>query len=338
MIIAEYVWIDADKNVRSKVKVVPVDIEDKMTYSYPKWNFDGSSTGQAPGHDSEVILNPVRVFDNPFFKTSSNAVFVLCECLDKTGKPIETNTRHAAKELFDQNPELKPWYGLEQEYVMYSHTGRILGWPEVGYPKAQGPYYCSVGASEAFGRDIVNEHMIACLQAGISISGTNAEVMPGQWEYQVGCVEGIDAGDQLMMSRYILKRVAEKYGVDISFHPKPMEGDWNGSGMHTNFSTAPMRDSPDGYERFILPVMRKLEQKHLFHILNYGEENDMRLTGKHETASMDTFSFGVADRGASIRIPRETFQNGRGYFEDRRPAANADPYVVTSLIFETCCL
>jgi len=149
-------------------------------------------------------------------------------------------------------------------------------------------------------------------------------------------VEGIDASDQLFMSRYILQRVAELFGVVISFDPKPIKGDWNGAGMHSNFSTEPMRN--DGGYDVILAAMEKLKGKHMEHIKVYGEGNERRLTGAHETAPIDRFSFGVANRGASIRIPRSTFHDKKGYFEDRRPASNACPYLVSAKIFETTCL
>jgi len=211
-----------------------------------------------------------------------------------------------------------------------------FGWPKGGFPKAQGPYYCSVGAENAFGRPIVEAHYRCCLYAGIAISGINAEVMPGQWEYQVGPAEGIESGDQMFMSRYFLLRVAEIFGVVISFDPKPIPGDWNGAGMHTNFSTEAMRQ--DGGFDVIIEAIKKLETKHMEHIAVYGEGNERRLTGRHETAPITKFSYGVANRGASIRIPRQAEKDKKGYFEDRRPASNACPYAVTSKVFETCCL
>jgi len=225
--------------------------------------------------------------------------------------------------------------------------GAPLGWPksvarstgpspawQLGYPGPQGPYYCSAGADVSFGREIVEEHMMKCLVAGVTISGTNAEVMPGQWEYQVGPCVGIASADQHTLARFIMARVAEKYGVVISYEPKPVPGDWNGSGCHTNFSTKNMREQPDGYTKYIVPAIESLGKHHAEHIARYGEHNDQRLTGHHETASMHQFSWGVASRKCSVRVGNETAQKGYGYFEDRRPAANMDPYVVTSLVFK----
>lgn len=211
-----------------------------------------------------------------------------------------------------------------------------FGWPKNGYPGPQGPYYCSVGAENSFGRLIVEAHYRACLYAGIQISGINAEVLPGQWEYQVGPCEGIEAGDQCWIARYIMYRVCEDFGAIVTFDPKPVPGDWNGSGCHTNYSTQTMRE--EGGYKAILKAVESLSQHHSDHIAAYGTGNERRLTGRHETSSIKTFLYGVGDRSASIRIPREAEINGRGYFEDRRPSANCDPYVVTSMIFRTTCL
>jgi glutamine synthetase len=331
---AEYVWIDGTmKNLRSKSRTlssVPSEPKD-----LPIWNFDGSSTGQADGHDSEVLLRPVRIYKDPF--RSENDILVLCECLDPNFQPIPSNTYSEAKQIFEQALDEKPWYGLEQEYTLYElDQVTPLGWPKNGYPEPQGKYYCGAGADRMFGRQVAEDHYEACLQAGIKVSGINAEVMPGQWEYQVGPCEGIEAGDHLWMSRYIMNRICEKHQVICNFEPKPMKGDWNGAGCHTNYSTEAMRN--DGGYKVILNAIEKLAERHAEHINAYGEGNEERLTGKHETASFDKFSWGVANRGASVRVGRETEREGKGYLEDRRPASNCDPYVVTSLIFRTTCL
>ena len=333
---AEYVWVGGGGNdLRCKTRTLPG--KPTKPEDFPIWNFDGSSTKQAPGHDSEVYLKPVCVFPDPFRR--GNNVLVLCECILPDGKetPIATNTRCAAKINFVKKPELEPWFGIEQEYTLLKKDGRTpFGWPNSGFPGPQGPYYCGAGAENAYGRRIVEAHYKACLYAGVNISGCNAEVMPGQWEYQVGPCTGIESGDHLIMSRYILQRVCEDFGVIVSFHPKPVTGDWNGAGCHTNFSTKAMRE--DGGYDVIIQALEKLGKKHEEHIRMYGEDNDMRLTGAHETASISKFSYGVANRGASCRIPRQSKLEGKGYFEDRRPASNMDPYVVTSKLFQTCCL
>lgn len=300
----------------------------------PVWNYDGSSTGQAPGDDSEVYIKPVRIYPDPF--RGGKNILVLCETCLPDGKltPIPTNTRRAAAEIFAKGEAEKPWFGIEQEYTLFEEDGRTpLGWPKNGFPAPQGPYYCSNGADVSFGRDVVESHYRVCLYTGVKISGVNAEVMAGQWEYQVGPCEGIRSGDDLIMSRYLLLRVSEFFNVVVSFDPKPIPGDWNGAGAHVNYSTKAMRE--DGGMAVINAAIDKLGKKHAEHIAAYGSGNDRRLTGLHETASIDKFSAGVANRGASIRIPRQTAADGKGYIEDRRPASNIDPYVVTSLIFQT---
>jgi glutamine synthetase len=336
-ILAEYVWVDADGNTRSKTRTLSPERSESVD-SLPKWNFDGSSTGQAPGDDSEVILYPRRIFKDPFRPRSDGLsnILVMCDTWTPAGEPLPTNKRAVAAKAFEGREDEEIWFGLEQEFTLFNLDERTpLGWPQGGMPsRAQGPYYCSVGPENSFGRHITDAHYRACLFAGINISGTNGEVMPGQQEYQVGPCVGIDAGDQLMMSRYILQRVCEDFQVYCTLHPKPIvDGDWNGAGMHTNISTKAMRE--EGGLEVIKKAIYKLGAKHKLHIENYGEGNELRLTGKHETASIEKFCYGVANRGASIRIGRDTEAEGKGYFEDRRPSSNADPYVVTGLIMST---
>jgi len=338
-VLAEYVWLGnsgttGGLDIRSKTMVLDAKPTDPAQMRI--WNYDGSSTGQAPGNDSEVLLQPVALFDDPFRRGDN--VLVLCEAvLPITKEPIPTNTRRAAKALFDKAPALAPWFGIEQEYTLIKPDGiRPLGFPEVGYPAAQGPYYCGAGFDSAIGRPVADAHARACLYAGIKLAGVNAEVMPGQWEYQIGPCEGIQSGDHMWMSRYLMFRVCERLGVNVTFDPKPASGDWNGAGCHTNYSTAPMR-AEGGYD-VIIKAIEKLGAKHEEHIKVYGEGNERRLTGAHETAPITKFSYGVANRGASVRIPRDAEAEKKGYFEDRRPASNMDPYVVTSKIFETTCL
>jgi len=234
----------------------------------------------------------------------------------------------------------EPWFGMEQEWTMLDQDGHPYRWPKQGYPGPQGPYYCAVGHNNVYGRDVVEAHYRACLYAGIKISGTNAEVMPSQWEFQVGPCEGIEMGDQLWMARYLLDRVAEDFGVVVSFDPKPIKGDWNGAGCHVNYSTLPMRS--EGGKKVILDAIVKLEKRHNLHMMSYdpqgGRDNLRRLTGTHETSSVSDFSYGTANRGCSIRIPRLVDDHGKGYFEDRRPSSNCDPYTVTDVMVRTTCL
>jgi len=339
--VAEYVWLGGHNELRSKARVLCWGNSTLRTdvNNYPDWNYDGSSTEQAEGKDSEVVIKPCAVFPDPFRKGDN--VLVLCGTYKPDGTPLENNHREWAKSVFDQNLESEPWFGIEQEYFLVSsETGRPLGFPKDGFPNPQGQYYCSVGAENAFGREVVDEHLEACLFSGLNISGINAEVAPGQWEYQIGPCTGIESGDHMWMSRYLMERVAERHGVMVDWSAKPLLGDWNGSGCHTNYSTVDMRDGTEektGLE-YIYEAMDKLERKHEEHMEVYGEGNELRMTGHHETASFDTFTYGVANRGASVRIGNDTMRDGKGYFEDRRPSSSMNPYLVTGKLFETTVL
>ncbi|KAM7267359.1 hypothetical protein ACFE04_009525 [Oxalis oulophora] len=263
--------------------------------------------------------NPQAIFKDPFRR--GNNILVMCDAYTPKVEPVATNYRCAAAKIFNHSDVVaeEPWYGIEQEYKLLQKDVKWpIGWPLGGYPAPQGPYYCGVGADNAFGRDIADSHYKACLYAGINISGINGEVMPGQWEFQVGPSGGISAGDELWVARYIL------------------EAEWNGAGAHTNYSTKSMR-SEGGYE-VIKKAIEKLGFRHKEHIAAYGEGNEQRLTGENETADIKTFTWGVANRGVSVRVGKDTEKKGKGYLEDRRPASNMDPYVVTSMIAETTLL
>lgn len=332
-IIAEYIWIDSFGAMRSKARTLSKKIT--SVDQLPQWNFDGSSTGQAPGDNSDVLLQPVAFYPDPFRPGNDN-ILVLSECLSNDGTPNKFNHRNAAAKLMKAHAGQEVWFGLEQEYTLLDPVdGYIYGWPKGAFPAPQGPYYCGVGAGKVYARNIIEAHYKACLYAGITISGINAEVMPSQWEFQVGPCEGISMGDELWMARYLLDRIAEEFGVQVSYHPKPLKGDWNGAGCHTNVSTKNMR-VPGGMKH-IDAAIEKLSKRHDAHIKLYGKDNEQRLTGRHETADMHTFSAGVANRGCSIRIPRSVGIEGYGYFEDRRPASNIDPYLVTGIMTETIC-
>jgi len=334
---AMYIWIDGSgEGLRAKTKTV--ETEPKKPSDLPIWNFDGSSTGQAEGHNSDVYLYPVALYKDPF-RGGKNKL-VLCETYKHTKVPTESNKRHSCNQVMDKAKDFHPWFGMEQEYSLLDSDGHPLGWPKSGYPGPQGPYYCGVGANKVFGRDIIESHYRAMLYTGINVSGTNAEVMPSQWEFQVGPNEGIRMGDELWLARFLLHRVAEEYNVIVSLNPKQIAGDWNGAGCHTNFSTAAMR--ADGGLAVIEEAIQKLSKQHVRHIQQYdpkgGKDNERRLTGRHETASIHDFSAGLANRGASIRIPRQTGEDNKGYLEDRRPASNCDPYSVNEVLVRTICL
>lgn len=325
----EYIWLDGyqpTQSLRSKTKIVD-DFSGKVEDA-ELWSFDGSSTEQAPGGSSDCILKPVYVVPDP--ARLGDGYLVMCEVLDHESNPHKSNGR---AEIEDDDNDF--WFGFEQEYTIWdTETDRPIGFPADGFPAPQGPYYCSVGAGKAVGRDIVEEHLELCLQAGLNVEGINAEVMMGQWEFQVFAKGAKEAGDQVWVARYLLERVAEKHGLSINWHCKPVKGDWNGSGMHANFSNTLLRTcgSKETYEA----VCQAFEPRIKHHIDVYGADNDQRLTGLHETQSIDMFSYGVSDRGASIRIPIATVENGwKGWLEDRRPASNADPYMVAAAIITT---
>ena len=142
------------------------------------------------------------------------------------------------------------------------------------------------------------------------------------------------ASDDLIIARYLLQRISEKYEINVNLDPKPLKGDWNGSGMHSNFSYSYLRDT--GGKEYINAFLTEFAPFHKDHLAVYGAGNEERLTGEHETASMEKFSFGVSDRGASMRIPIWTVEHGyKGYVEDRRPASDADPYLIADRIIKT---
>jgi glutamine synthetase len=334
--VATYIWIDAKHNMRCKSRVL--DFHVKSPEECPIWNFDGSSTEQATGKNSDCWIKPRAVFKDPF-RMEPN-VLVMCDVYNFDHTPGLNNFRNSCNQVMEKAKDSKPWFGIEQEYAILDNAGNPLGWPAGGFPGPQGPYYCGVGTNTNYGREIVETHLSMCLYAGVKIAGTNAEVMPAQWEFQVGPCEGIEMGDHMWVARFILSSVAEDYNCIISYDPKPIPGDWNGSGCHTNYSTLEMRE--DGGIKAINEAIERLKLRHETHIRCYdakgGEDNKRRLTGLHETADFRNFSAGVADRGASIRIPRHVGEEGKGYLEDRRPASNCDPYVVTEIIVRTTVL
>ncbi|KAI9020950.1 hypothetical protein CLU79DRAFT_754485 [Phycomyces nitens] len=326
----EYVWIDGFNQLRSKTKTV--DKIPKSAACLSEWNYDGSSTGQSTGRDSDILIRPVALFSDPF--RGGNNKFVICDTYNPDGTPHATNYRSSCEKIMTEHADKKPWFGIEQEYMLFDpETNKPYGWPKHGLPEPQGKYYCGVGSGKIFGRDIIEAHYRACLFAGVNISGVNAEVAPGQFEFQVGPCEGISMGDHLWAARYLLDRVAEDFGIIVSIHPKPVKGEWNGAGCHTNFSSLEMRE--EGGFAAIEAAIKKLSLRHSEHIAVYGQDNDQRLTGRHETGRIDQFSAGVANRGVSIRIPRHVEKEGKGYFEDRRPASNIDPYRVTDIVMKS---
>ena len=334
--ILEYVWIDGVGNLRSKIKIHSWDDQDEyddaiiIVEHCEMWNFDGSSTDQSTGFLSDIVLNPVRLYKNNLINYP-RSLFVFCECLNKDLTPHISNYRNKCKKTDFKYCENECLFGIEQEYLILERNNKPYLWlstedPGIGH---QGPYYCGVGGDRSFGRTISDEHLKICLDAGINICGTNSEVLASQWEFQIGICDALTVSDDLYMARYLLHRVSERYNCSISFHPKPLM-QWNGSGGHTNFSTKQMRD-PEGI-KYIYKACEKLKLTHLLHLLHYGNDNEKRLCGMYETSKIDNFSYGVSDRSCSIRIPLQVDKNRCGYLEDRRPAANLNPYIVTELL------
>lgn len=332
-VMAEYIWLDGQQptaKLRSKTKILDRPVQDLT--DLPDWGFDGSSTEQAEGHASDCALKPVRFYKDPV--RGSNNVLVMCEVLNADGSVHVSNKRAHLREIAELYASHESWFGIEQEYTFFDGI-KPLGWPDNGFPAPQGGYYCGVGADEVFGREIVEAHMRACLEAGLKFSGINAEVMPGQWEFQIGPLGPLEVSDQIWIGRWLLYRIAEDFGVSATLAPKPVKGDWNGAGAHTNFSTRTMRE--EGGIDEIIKACEKLARRHEDHIAVYGADNDQRLTGHHETCSIHEFTYGMSDRGASIRIPMAAANDGKGYLEDRRPAANMDPYQVCAALIKTVC-
>lgn len=326
----EYIWLDSENNLRSKTRV----IDQNHLKSLPDWNYDGSSTNQAKGRNTEIKIKPRLTVKNPLLDYS-HSYLTICETFDHNDQPLSNNHREKANKLFSQLESQEPWFGLEQEYFIIDRkTNLPLGFPLAGHgvPLPQGPYYCSYRNSQ-IAREIAEKHLVACLQADLKISGINAEVAPGQWEFQIGPCVGIEAGDHMYLARYLLEAIVSRYNCEVNYEPKPLTGDWNGSGCHVNFSTREMRE-PGGL-KLINDAMVSLEQRHSEHMTIYGIGNERRLTGAHETAPFNKFSWGIGTRCTSVRIGHETQEQGYGYFEDRRPASNIDPYIVTAKIFAT---
>lgn len=328
----EYIWLDGSEPtqaLRSKTTMSSEGFTGALE-DVKDWSFAGSATYQTHGEVTDCVLKPVFVCPDPARK---NAYLVLCEVYTVDGKPHPTNFRSTIESDDDDF-----WFGYEQEYFLYDMDTRLpLGFPKGGYPtKPQGPYYCGVGAQHVAGRHIVEEHFDLCLDAGLNIEGINAEVALGQWEFQIFAKGAKRAADEIWLARYLLERTCEKYNVYVEWHPKPLGqyADWNGSGMHANFSNSKMRTSGDKkvFEEICETFGRRVKE----HIDVYGAHNEERLSGKHDTASIHDFSYSVSNRIASIRIPIATVESGwRGRLEDRRPASNGCPYKIGAAIVKT---
>jgi len=331
--ILEYLWLDGYEpvaNLRGKTQVKEFKNFPKLE-ELPWWGFDGSSTRQAEGRSSDCMLKPVAVY--PDVARGENCALVMCEVYMPDKKtPHPSNGRATIPD------DPGAWFGFEQEYFLYK-DGKPLGFPcGGGFPYPQGLYYTGVGYDSVgdIAREIVDTHLNLCLAAGINHEGINAEVAKGQWEFQIFGKGSKNAADQVWVARYLLMRLCEKYGVDVNFHCKPLgkDVDWNGSGMHSNFSTTYMREV--GGKEYFEALMAAFDKYKNEHIAVYGPDNHLRLTGLHETQSIDKFNYGIANRGASIRVPHSFVDNDyKGYLEDRRPNSQGDPYKIAGRILQT---
>lgn len=365
--ILEYVWLDGNNNIRSKTRTIGKEYlidynlnkylnrdlnkiyNDKIFNKALQWSYDGSSTGQAPGNNSEILIQPVYIIKNNYYNEkfdNNNYFLAFCQTFDYELNPLSNNYYNKLIDYLNKDNEQFPYFGFEQEFFIMQLNGLNYS-QEINQPvgfnssdtngQETQQYYCSNGASNVFERNFVNIVYYNGLKSGLNLSGINAEVAIGQWEIQVGPVEGIEACHQLWLLRFLLIRIAEEYNMNISFHPKPLEN-WNGSGLHTNYSNYIMRKEFASNEeqkkvyQYIVEYIKSLEDSHELAMEIYGEDNNLRMTGECETANFNTFSYGVADRGASIRIPRNVHINKYGYIEDRRPASNADPYNIYSIL------
>lgn len=327
----EYIWLDGytpEPNMRGKTKLLLLEDFDGDATILPDWNFDGSSTRQAEGHSSDCVLKPVRAYSDA---TRSYAWIVMCEVWNADGTPHISNSRATIESDDDDF-----WFWFEQEYVI-EKDGKPVWFPKAWDPEPQGKYYCGVWHKHMWTipRRIADEHFDLCWEAWIYLDGINAEVLKWQWEYGVLSKGAKKAGDDVRVARYILMRLLEEYGCDLNLNPKPVRPwDRNGTGMHCNFSNKFMREV--WWEAYFKHVCEHFGNYIEEHIAVYGSENEYRLTGAHETQSIHEYSFGVSDRGASIRIPLTTVEDGwKGRLEDRRPAANADPYKVAARVVKT---
>tara|TARA_B100001093_G_scaffold517993_1_gene601287 strand:- start:46 stop:1170 length:1125 start_codon:yes stop_codon:yes gene_type:complete len=367
--IVEYVWLDNDSNLRSKSRTIgskyllDITLQEYLYKDLNKtkadqnislkmqWSYDGSSTGQAPGDNSEIIIRPVYIIKNSYYNqkyNENNYYIALCQTFNHNFEPLDNNNYFKLTKYMHKDSEKIPYFGFEQEFFLmqvnqynYSQEMSI----PVGYNSSETngqdtqQYYCANGASNVFERELVNLVYHHGLKSGLSLSGTNAEVAIGQWEIQVGPVTGIEACHQLWLLRFLLVRIAEEHNMNVSYHPKPLDN-WNGSGLHTNFSNNTMRKvmenkaEQDKVYQYIIKYIDSLKDSHELAIHIYGEDNILRMTGECETASYDSFTYGVANRGASIRIPKNVEINKYGYIEDRRPGANADPYNIYSILMQ----
>lgn len=317
---AIYIWIGANNRLRWKIKTVPIDKRDMLKLkAYPWWNYDGSSTGQAEGENTEVRLKPVRVYPFPYKDDAD--VMILCETYNVDNTVHRDNERYHALERFKAGEYKRPWFGNEVEYFIVKNGDNMNDLLTT-------THYCGFDECRAHCKRVALEHYNACLNANLEISGMNAEVTRGQWEFQIGPCEAIKSGDHTYVALFLLIWVAEYHGCKVIVNESKPYENVNGSGCHINYSDIDTRFNDNA--NILVQKINKLGERHDHHMSIYGD-NSKRLTGTHETSRPDVFSFGTGTRDTSVRVPTNT----KKYFEDRRPASNIDYYKVTSSIYES---
>ncbi|GJQ88142.1 hypothetical protein Trydic_g13147 [Trypoxylus dichotomus] len=333
----EYVWIDGTgEHLRSKARTLEY-IPDNHK-EVPPWGCDSNASMLPVPKETDVLLVPVAMYNDPFRR--SNNKLVLCDTYEFDGKPLPTNNRKSCCEALNKVCDQEIMWGLEQQYMVMDMDERPYGWPVcLGEPRRHKGYYCAVGGDKVFARELSESHYRACLYAGVQIASTHPDAVPGQWEFQIGVSPGIKGPDDLWMARYILARISEEYGLYTCLHPKRFDN-MPGCSCHVNFSTKVTRK--DNGLSTLEGYMQKLSKRHEEHLRKYdpygGQQNKLRLTGKDGTSAVDNFTSGVGDKSLSVRITKETETKKKGYIEDRRPASNSDPYAVCDMVVRTCLL
>lgn len=314
---ATYVWMSRGGVFRYKIYTLSslnADGDFDNPDLYPTGTFDGSSTGDAEVGSSDLRIKPCAVYRD----VDGVGVFVLCD-IDTAETPrANLLTLIENRKVFGAE---SCWFGFEQEYFLL---------PFESESEQDAFHYCSP-TSET----IPQHHYNECRQMGVHITGWNCEVAPNQYEFQV-CAAGVSAADDLIMARWVLLRVCQEHDKGLLLVPKPIPV-YNGSGLHTNFSTPQMRTSPGGWSTMLKSV-GLLRDRHNEHMEVYGDGNEERLSGMYETSAFDTFSWGIGSRDTSVRLQKVMKGEDKGFIEDRRPASNANPYVVCYALVNTCVL
>nr|CAH7745052.1 unnamed protein product [Callosobruchus chinensis] len=312
-----YLWIDhTGENLRSKTRTL--DFSPSTYKEVPIWNFNGFHTMKAPKEKSDYYLVPVSLYNDPI-RRGANKI-VLCETFDADEKPCKTNHRQKCVEALNKVCDHEVYIGFEQDYYIMGSDGRPFGWPPMGEPISDRQYYASM--CTVIGREITECIYRALLYAGVNVYSDCAEPAPSQWELKTNGERGVKPADDMWFSRWLMQRIAEDFGLCISFQPF-VSPRWSKSGLHVTYSTKKMRDN-DGM-KYIQETIKKLEKCHTEMLKIYKS-----------TYLGDKFTSGIGDRTASVRIPKIVADKKKGFIEDRRPAGNADPYKIMEALIKAC--